>query len=292
VAVGYNVGRCADVTTKVYANRTDPGTVVSANYTEYTGTATGGWATTSEFGKLCSKRCGCTLNGVWSPGSKVCRETPSNCACQDVPDDPSTGHFCSLCGPTYTAPVAISFFQSPTPPPTPAPPQCNPSRGCNVCEACCESYIPSDQCATCVQTTCPAGQTIAQLATATPDLSTLVAALAAGGLVDTLNSPGPFTVFAPTNEAFAALPAGTVSNLLKPQNKAQLVDILTYHVVAGTLKAKDLTDGQMITTVEGKSLTVRIAGGFVFINSAKVTAADNVANNGVVHIIDAVLLPK
>ena len=146
--------------------------------------------------------------------------------------------------------------------------------------------------ATCVQTTCPAGQTIAQLATATADLSTLVAALAAGGLVDTLNSPGPFTVFAPTNEAFAALPVGTVSNVLKPQNKAQLVDILTYHVVAGTLKAKDLTDGQMITTVEGKSLTVRIAGGFVFINSAKVTAADNVANNGVVHIIDAVLLPK
>ena len=82
-----------------------------------------------------------------------------------------------------------------------------------------------------------------------------------------------------------------VANLLKPQNKAQLVDILTYHVVAGSLHAKDLTDGQMITTVEGKSLTVRIAGRSVFINSAKVTAADNDASNGVVHIIDSVLMP-
>ena len=145
--------------------------------------------------------------------------------------------------------------------------------------------------ATCVHTQCGDGQTIAQLATATADLSTLVAALKAGDLVDTLNSPGPFTVFAPTNEAFAALPAGVVANLLKPQNKAQLVDILTYHVVAGSLHAKDLTDGQMITTVEGKSLTVRIAGRSVFINSAKVTAADNDASNGVVHIIDSVLMP-
>ena len=126
---------------------------------------------------------------------------------------------------------------------------------------------------------------------ATPDLSTLVTALKAADLVDTLSGKGPFTVFAPTNEAFAALPAGVLTNLLKPENKAQLVNILTYHVAAGDVHAKDLHDMEMITTVEGQQVTARVSGSDIFINSAKVTAADNDASNGVVHIIDAVLMP-
>merc|ERR1712028_285875 len=135
------------------------------------------------------------------------------------------------------------------------------------------------------------GKSIVDLAVATPDLSTLVTALKAADLVDTLSGKGPFTVFAPTNEAFAALPAGVLANLLKPENKAQLVDILTYHVAPGDVHAKDLHDMEMITTVEGKSVTARVSGSSIFINSAKVTAADNDASNGVVHIIDAVLVP-
>jgi len=132
---------------------------------------------------------------------------------------------------------------------------------------------------------------IVDLAVANPDLSTLVTALKAADLVDTLSGIGPFTVFAPTNEAFAALPAGVLANLLKPENKAQLVDILTYHVAPGDVHAKDLHDMEMITTVEGKSVTARVLGSNIFINSAKVTAADNDASNGVVHIIDEVLMP-
>merc|ERR1711865_1192563 len=123
-----------------------------------------------------------------------------------------------------------------------------------------------------------ADKTIVDLAVATPDLSTLVAALKAGGLVDTLSGKGPFTVFAPTNEAFAALPAGTLANLLKPENKKQLVDLLTYHVASGDVHAKDLMDMDMLKTVEGKDVTVRIAGSTILINSAKVTAADNDAS--------------
>jgi uncharacterized surface protein with fasciclin (FAS1) repeats len=135
-------------------------------------------------------------------------------------------------------------------------------------------------------------QTIVDLAAASPDLSTLVTALKAADLVGTLSGKGPFTVFAPTNEAFAALPPGTLTNLLKPENKAQLVDLLTYHVDSGRVLAKDLMDMQMITTVEGKNATVRVSGRTILINSAKVTAADNLASNGVVHIIDAVLMPS
>merc|ERR1740133_784018 len=131
---------------------------------------------------------------------------------------------------------------------------------------------------------------IVDLAVATPDHSTLVTALKAADLVNTLSGKGPFTVFAPTNEAFSALPAGVLANLLKPENKAQLVDILTYHVAPGDVHAKDLTDMEMIPTVEGKSVIARV-GSSIFINSAKVTAADNDASNGVVHIIDSVLMP-
>jgi len=137
----------------------------------------------------------------------------------------------------------------------------------------------------------PSRKTIVQIAVATPDLSTLVAALKAGDLVNTLSGNGPFTVFAPTNEAFAALPASVLANLLKPENKAQLVDILTYHVASGAVHAKDITDGEMIKTVEGKSVTARVSGDNIFINSAKVVTADVDASNGVVHIIDAVLMP-
>merc|ERR1712157_147394 len=122
------------------------------------------------------------------------------------------------------------------------------------------------------------------------DLSTLVAAVVAGDLVETLSSPGPFTVFAPLNSAFAALPEGTLDTLLKPENKDQLVDILTYHVVGAKALSTDLSDGQTITTVEGKDVTVSI-GDSVKINDATVVKPDVLASNGVVHVVDGVLLP-
>jgi uncharacterized surface protein with fasciclin (FAS1) repeats len=100
------------------------------------------------------------------------------------------------------------------------------------------------------------------------NVTTLVAAVQAAGLVDTLSSKGPFTVFAPTNDAFAKLPAGTVENLLKPENKATLVDILTYHVVAGSYKIADLQDGQVLTSVEGKQLKIKKTGTQVWVNGA------------------------
>merc|ERR1712146_554655 len=102
------------------------------------------------------------------------------------------------------------------------------------------------------------GPNIVELAQSVDDLSTLVAGVVAADLVETLSGTGPFTVFAPTNEAFAALPAGTLQNLLKPENKAQLVDLLTYHVASGDVHAKDLMDMQMLPTVEGKNVTVRV----------------------------------
>merc|ERR1711874_679508 len=133
---------------------------------------------------------------------------------------------------------------------------------------------------------------IVELAQSVDDLSTLVSAVVAGDLVDTLSSPGPFTVFAPTNEAFAALPAGTLDTLLKPENKDQLVDILTYHVLPAQVLSTDLKPKQVVTTVEGKELLVSIYNGDVYANKAKVVGADNLASNGVAHIIDGVLLPK
>ncbi|MBC7746239.1 MAG: fasciclin domain-containing protein, partial [Flavobacterium sp.] len=120
----------------------------------------------------------------------------------------------------------------------------------------------------------------------------LVAAVKAGDLVETLSGAGPFTVFAPTNEAFNALPAGTVDNLLKPEMKKDLQGVLTYHVVAGTYKAADLKDGMELTTVQGQKLKVAIQNGVVMINNAKVTIADAMSSNGVTHVIDAVLLPS
>lgn len=134
--------------------------------------------------------------------------------------------------------------------------------------------------------------TVVDIAVGSADHSTLVAAVKAAELVETLSGTGPFTVFAPTNAAFDMLPKGTVEGLLKPEKKADLTSILTYHVVAGNVKAADLTDGQIIKTVNGKELKVTIKDGKVMINGANVTTADLVAGNGVVHVIDAVLLPK
>ena len=132
---------------------------------------------------------------------------------------------------------------------------------------------------------------IVDLAISTDFLSTLVAAVKAGDLVGTLKSDGPFTVFAPTNEAFAALPEGTLESLLKPENKDQLVAILTYHVVSGKVKSTDLKNGMKAQTVQGSDINVNISDKGVKINKANVTAADIEASNGIVHVIDQVLLP-
>ena len=137
---------------------------------------------------------------------------------------------------------------------------------------------------------------IVALALKTETLSTLVAAVQAADLVETLQGEGPFTVLAPTNDAFAALPAGTLDTLLLPENKDQLASILTYHVIAGDIMAADLTNGQVVTTVNGGTLTVEISdAGVYFVDAkggkAKVVTADVDASNGTVHVIDAVLLP-
>jgi uncharacterized surface protein with fasciclin (FAS1) repeats len=124
------------------------------------------------------------------------------------------------------------------------------------------------------------------------DHTTLVAAVKAAGLVETLKGTGPFTVFAPANAAFDALPAGTVDGLLKPESKAKLTKVLTYHVVPGALKAADLKDGQELTTVEGEKLKVSVKDGAVMVGGATVTIPDVVSSNGVTHVIDKVLLPK
>lgn len=133
---------------------------------------------------------------------------------------------------------------------------------------------------------------IVDLAVSTEFLSTLVAAVKAGDLVDVLKGDGPFTVFAPTNEAFAKLPAGTVENLLKPENKAQLVAVLTYHVVPGKVMSSTLEDGMKAKTVQGQEVTISLKDGKAMVNNATVTAADIEASNGVVHVIDTVILPK
>ena len=131
---------------------------------------------------------------------------------------------------------------------------------------------------------------IVDIAASNGAFSTLVAAVQAAGLTHTLKGDGPFTVFAPTDEAFAALPEGTVETLLKPENKDQLVAILTYHVVPGKVMSTDLSDGMTATTVQGGDLTVDLSDG-VKINGATVTTADIEADNGVIHVIDTVILP-
>jgi uncharacterized surface protein with fasciclin (FAS1) repeats len=141
--------------------------------------------------------------------------------------------------------------------------------------------------------------TIVDVAAGNSAFGTLVAAVKAGDLVGTLSGKGPFTVFAPTNEAFAKLPAGTVDTLLKPENKAALVKILTYHVVAGNVMAKDVVamNGKKVKTVQGGELTVIVLGTSVGLldemdNFTRVTATDVAASNGVIHVINKVLMPK
>jgi uncharacterized surface protein with fasciclin (FAS1) repeats len=123
------------------------------------------------------------------------------------------------------------------------------------------------------------------------NFKTLAKALQAAGLVETLKGAGPFTVFAPTDEAFAKLPAGTIENLLKPENKEKLTAILTYHVVAGKATATDVTSMTSAKTVQGKELRLSTSDGKVRVNDANVIRADIVSSNGVIHVIDAVLLP-
>jgi uncharacterized surface protein with fasciclin (FAS1) repeats len=133
--------------------------------------------------------------------------------------------------------------------------------------------------------------TIVDVAVGNPDFSTLVAAVTAAGLVETLSGEGPFTVFAPTNDAFAALPAGLVDKLLLPENKDVLTQILTYHVVSGKVMSTDVAAGD-VASVEGSPITITVDGGTVMLNgSATVTAVDVEASNGVIHVIDAVILP-
>ncbi|RDC64598.1 fasciclin domain-containing protein [Adhaeribacter pallidiroseus] len=132
---------------------------------------------------------------------------------------------------------------------------------------------------------------IVENALGSSDHTTLVAAVKAAGLVETLSGTGPFTVFAPTNAAFDKLPAGTVDELVKPENKEKLTSILTLHVVPGALRAKDLKDGQTLKSVNGETLTVSKKGGMVMINGAHVATADVISSNGVTHVIDTVILP-
>ncbi|MBZ5678363.1 MAG: fasciclin domain-containing protein [Acidobacteriia bacterium] len=124
------------------------------------------------------------------------------------------------------------------------------------------------------------------------NFNTLVAAVKAAGLVDTLKGPGPFTVFAPTDEAFAKLPPGTLESLLKPENKAKLQSILTYHVVPGQVMAREVVKLHSAKTVEGQSITIKTMNGRVMADNANVTKTDIVTSNGVIHVIDSVLLPK
>jgi len=138
-------------------------------------------------------------------------------------------------------------------------------------------------------------QDIVDIAASNENFSTLVAAVKAAGLVEALKGKGPFTVFAPTNKAFEKLPKGTVESLLKPENKEKLVEILTYHVVPGKVMAADvagLKSGSKVTTLSGGEVTVRKSGNSIMLNSSRIVATDIVASNGVIHVIDSVLLPS
>jgi uncharacterized surface protein with fasciclin (FAS1) repeats len=133
---------------------------------------------------------------------------------------------------------------------------------------------------------------IVDTAVAAGSFNTLAAALKAAGLVETLKGPGPFTVFAPTDAAFAKLPAGTVESLLKPENKAKLAGILTYHVVPGKVMAADVVKLTEAKTVNGQSVAIVVKDGKVTVDGANVVKTDVVASNGVIHVIDSVILPK
>ena len=150
--------------------------------------------------------------------------------------------------------------------------------------------LPINHLAAAEAKTVAGGQTIVGVAAAAGQFNTLVAAVKAADLVDTLNGAGPFTVFAPTDEAFAKLPAGTVENLLKPENKAKLTAILTYHVISGKVMAADVkTMGAK--TVNGKEAAIKLTAGKVTVDAANVVKTDIAASNGVIHVIDTVLMP-
>lgn len=134
--------------------------------------------------------------------------------------------------------------------------------------------------------------TVVDIAVGNPDFSTLVAALQAAGLVEALSGDGPFTVFAPTNEAFAQLPEGTLEMLLLPENKDQLVAILTYHVVPGAVMAADVVTLTEATSLEGDTIAITTTDAGVMVDGANVVATDIAASNGVIHVIDAVILPN
>lgn len=134
------------------------------------------------------------------------------------------------------------------------------------------------------------GNTVVDVAAGNPDFSTLVTAVKAAGLAETLSGDGPFTVFAPTNEAFAKLPPGTVEDLLKPENKDKLVAVLTYHVVPGKVMAADVAGLTSATTVNGKAVSIDTSAG-VKVDNATVVATDVAASNGVIHVLDSVILP-
>lgn len=138
----------------------------------------------------------------------------------------------------------------------------------------------------------PARKDIVETAVAAGSFKTLAAALQAAGLVDTLKGKGPFTVFAPTDEAFAKLPAGTVENLLKPENKDKLVAILTYHVVPGKVLAARVVKMTSAKTVNGQSLSISVNDGTVTVDNAKVVKTNILCTNGVIHVVDTVLMPK
>jgi uncharacterized surface protein with fasciclin (FAS1) repeats len=133
---------------------------------------------------------------------------------------------------------------------------------------------------------------IVEIAASAGSFKTLVAAVQAGGLVDVLKSEGPFTVFAPTDEAFGKLPAGTVEYLLKPENKSKLVAILTYHVVAGRVTAGEVVSLSSAKTVNGQELRISAKDGSVMVDDAHVTGTDIMASNGIIHVIDSVILPR
>lgn len=137
-----------------------------------------------------------------------------------------------------------------------------------------------------------AAKDIVDTAVAAGKFKTLAAALQAAGLVETLKGQGPFTVFAPTDDAFKKLPAGTVEELLKPENKGKLVKILTYHVVPGKVAAADVVKLSKAKTVEGSEITIHVSEGKVKVDNANVVATDIAASNGIIHVIDAVILPK
>lgn len=132
---------------------------------------------------------------------------------------------------------------------------------------------------------------IVEIAVGNDDFSTLVAALKAAGLVDVLSGEGPFTVFAPTNAAFDKLPEGTVESLLKPENKQKLTDVLTYHVVSGKVYASDVVELSEATTVQGSMVDITVTDDGVMVDNANVVATDIEASNGVIHVIDSVILP-